>query len=186
MDRFMIHLKNTGYLPHDAPVLLKKADQLTSELDAIIRDTRVSKRYLEFDVSIAKEQLDLLVKKLGSIGDLDHARHLVEEEIEKDEALENGKLYFNSERFWECHEVLEGVWKKTDGGEKDLVQGIILTAAAFVHYQKYENDICLSIMNRAMQKLASSTGKYNGIDVDEFKKKIHDMVKTGKIATFAI
>ncbi|NHI03860.1 hypothetical protein DYY67_0930 [Candidatus Nitrosotalea sp. TS] len=62
MDRFMIHLKNTGYLPHDAPVLLKKADQLTSEMHAIIRDTRVSKRYLEFDVSIAKEYLDLLVE----------------------------------------------------------------------------------------------------------------------------
>ncbi|MGB9002715.1 MAG: DUF309 domain-containing protein, partial [Nitrosotalea sp.] len=151
MDRFMIHLKNEGYLPRDAPVLLKKADQLTAEFDAIIRDTRVSKRYVEFDVSIAKEHLDQLVEKLESIGGLDHARHLVEEEIEKDEALESGKFYFNSERFWECHEVLEGVWKKTYEGEKDLVQGIILAAAAFVHYQKYENEICLSIMNRAMQ-----------------------------------
>lgn len=186
MDRFMIHLKNTGYLPHDAPVLLKKADQLTSEMHAIIRDTRVSKRYLEFDVSIAKEYLDLLVEKLGSLGDLDHARHLVEEEIEKDEALKNGKFYFNSERFWECHEVLESVWKKTYEGEKDLVQGIILAAAAFVHYQKYENEICLSIMNRAMQKLASATGKYHDVDIDEFKKKISDMIKTGKIDTFAI
>lgn len=182
----MIHLKNTSYLPHDAPMLLKKADHLTSGLDAIIRDARVSKKYLEFDVSVAKEYLDLLVEKLGPIGDLDHARHLVEEEIAKNEALENGKLYFNSERFWECHEVLEGVWKKTQGGEKDLVQGIILIAAAFVHYQKYENDICLSIMNRAMQKLASSAGMYNGIDIDEFKKKISDVVKTGKIETFTI
>jgi uncharacterized protein len=182
----MIHLKNAGYLPRDAPALLKKADQLTSGLDAIIRDARVSKRYLEFDVSIAKEQLDLLVEKLGSIGSLDHARHIVEEEIEKDEALENGKFYFNSERFWECHEALEGVWKKSYEGEKDLVQGIILAAAAFVHYQKYENEICLSIMNRAMQKLASSTGMYHDVDVDEFKKKISDIIKTGNIDTFAI
>jgi hypothetical protein len=182
----MIHLKNTGYLPHDAPVLLKKADQLTSGFDVIVRDARVSKKYLEFDVSVAKKDLDLLVEKMGSIGLLDHARHLVEEKIEKNEALENGKFYFNSERFWECHEVLEEVWKKTYEGEKDLVQGIILAAAAFVHYQKYENEICLSIMNRAMQKLANTTGKYHGIDIDEFKKKISHMVKTGTIDTFAI
>ena len=113
MDRFMIHLKNSGYVPQDAPKLLKRADQLSSELDVTIRDTRVSKKNLEFDVSIPKEQLELLVDKLASIGNLDDARHLVEEKIEKEEALENAKFYFNNERFWECHEVLEGVWKNT-------------------------------------------------------------------------
>ena len=53
---------------------------------------------------------------------------------------------------------LKGVWKKTHEGEKDLVQGIILVAAALVHYQKYENEICLSIMKRAMEKLSNASG----------------------------
>ncbi|NHI03859.1 hypothetical protein DYY67_0929 [Candidatus Nitrosotalea sp. TS] len=66
------------------------------------------------------------------------------------------------------------------------MQGIILVAAAFVHYQKYENEICLSIMSRAMQKLVNATGKYHDVDIDEFKKKLSDMIKTGKIDTFAI
>ncbi len=182
----MLHLKNSGYLPHDAPVLLKKADDLTSKLGALIRDTRVSKKYLEFDVSIAKEDLDTLIEKLEPLGNLDHARHLVEEKIGKEEALDNSVFYFNNERFWECHEVLEGVWKATYEGEKDLVQGIILIAAAFVHYQKDEDEICLSIMRRAMEKLANSTGKYHGIDIDKFKKRVDDVIKTGKIGTFTI
>ncbi|VVC06323.1 Uncharacterised protein [uncultured archaeon] len=182
----MIHLKNSGYMPHDSSILLKKADELTSGLDAVIRDTRVSKKFLEFDVSIPKEQLDLLLLKLESIGNLDEARCLVEEKIEKEEAVENGKFYFNNERFWECHEVLEGAWKKTYEGEKDLIQGIILVAAAFVHYQKNENDICLSIMNRAMEKLQNSAGVYYDINVDEFKRKTSEIIKTGKIATFTI
>lgn len=186
VDRFMVHLKNSGFLPRDAPTLLKKADDLTVELDALVRDTRVSKKYLEFDVSIAKEHLDLLVEKLEPIGHLDHARHLVEEKIEKEKALDDAVFYFDNERFWECHEVLESVWKATYEGEKDLVQGIILVAAALVHYQKDENEICLSIMKRAMEKLTASTGKYHGIDVDEFKKKVADMIKTGNIAVFAI
>ena len=186
MDRFMIHLKNSGYVPQDAPKLLKKADQLTSELDITIRDARVSRKYLEFDISIPKEQLDLLVYKLTPIGNLDDARHLVEEKMEKEEALENAKFYFNNERFWECHEVLEGVWKKSYEGEKDLVQGLILVAAGFVHYQKNENDICLSIMNRAMEKLKISTGIYHDINMDEFKRKTSEIITTKKITTFTI
>ncbi|MDE1828919.1 MAG: DUF309 domain-containing protein [Thaumarchaeota archaeon] len=182
----MLHLKNSGYLPHDAPILLKKADDLIADMDALIRDTRVSKKYLEFDVSIAKENLDQLVEKLEPLGDLDHARHLVEEEIEKEKALDDAVFYFNNERFWECHEVLESVWKTTYEGEKDLVNGIILVAAALVHNQKDEDDICISIMDRAMEKLGRSHGKYHGIDVDEFKNKVSDIIKTKKISTFAI
>lgn len=186
MNRYMVHLKNAGYVPHDASTLLKKADELTVGLDSLIRDARVSKKYLEFDVSIDRERLDLLIEKLRPIGDLDHARHLVEEKMEKNEALDSAIFYFNNERFWECHEVLEGVWKKTYEGEKDLVQGIILVAAALVHYQKYENEICISIMRRAMEKLASATGKYHGIDIDKFKEKVSAMIKAGNIGTFPI
>jgi predicted metal-dependent hydrolase len=182
----MIHLRNSGFMPHDAPVLLAKAGQLVSEFGGIVRDSRVSKRYLEFDVSIEKQHLDLLVEKLKPIGKLEDARHIVEENIEKEEALKDAISYFNNERFWECHEVLEGVWKKTYEGEKDLVQGIILVAAAFVHYQKNENEICLSILNRATEKLVNATGKYHGIDVDEFKRKIAQIIKTRKIATFTV
>ncbi|HXX06341.1 MAG TPA: DUF309 domain-containing protein [Candidatus Bathyarchaeia archaeon] len=173
-------------MPQDAPKLLEKADQLTHGLGATIRDSRVSKKYLEFDVSVPKEQLELLVDKLAPIGHLDDARHLVEEKIEKEEALKNAKFYFNNERFWECHEVLEGVWKKTFEGEKDLVQGLILVAAAFVHYQKNENDICLSIMHRAMEKLKSATGIYHAIEIDDFKRKTSEIIKTEKISTFTI
>jgi len=182
----MIHLRNSGFMPHDAPVLLAKAVQLAAEFGGIVRDSRVSKRYLEFDVSIEKQHLDLLVEKLKPIGKLEDARHIVEEDMEKEEALKDAISYFNSERFWECHEVLEGVWKKTYYEEKDLVQGIILVAAAFVHYQKNENEICLSIMNRATEKLVNATEKYHGIDVIEFKRKIAQIIKSRKIATFTV
>ena len=182
----MIHLKNSGYVPQDAPELLKKADHLSSELDATIRDTRVSKKYLEFDVSIPKEQLYLLLEKLEPIGNLDDARHVIEENMEKGEALEKAKFYFNNERFWECHEVLESVWKETYDGEKDLVQGIILVAAALVHYQKNENEICISIMGRAIEKLKSAKGIYNAINIDEFKKNVSEIIKTKFITTFTV
>lgn len=182
----MIHLKNSGYTPKDAKKLLSQADKLVDGMHAIVRDVRVSSRYLELDVSISKEHLDVLVKKLNIIDELDHARHLVEEEMEKEKAVEKGREYFNYERFWECHETLEGVWKKTYEGEKDLVQGIILVAAALVHYQKNEDDICLSILKRAMEKFGNSSGKYYEIDVDLLQSKVLEIIKSGKIETFMI
>lgn len=182
----MLHLKNSGYVPTDAKTLLTKADQLTSEMDVIVRDMRVSTKYLEFDVSVKKEELDEVVKKFQSIGSLNDARHVVEEKIEKEEALKRAKQYFNDEKYWECHEVLESVWKKTQEGEKDLVQGIILVAAALVHYQKNENDICLSIMKRAMEKLSSSSGVYHDVDVDQFRETTQGIISSGKIEPFMI
>ena len=182
----MVHLKNSGYTPRDAKMLLSQADKLVDKMHAIVRDVRVSSRYVELDVSISKEHLDVLVKKLEVIGPLDHARHLVEEEIEKEEAVKMGREYFNYERFWECHETLEGVWKKTYGDEKDLVQGIILVAAALVHYQKNEDVICLSILKRAMEKFGNSSGKYHDIDVDILQNKVSQIINSGSIGTFVI
>lgn len=182
----MVHLKNSGYVPTDAKVLLSRADQLTSKMDVIVRDMRVSTKYLEFDVSVNKEELDAVLKDFKSIGTLYDARSVIEEKIEKTEALKRAKQYFNDERYWECHEVLEGVWKKAHEGEKDLVQGIILVAAALVHYQKYENEICLSIMNRAMEKLSNTSGKYNAFDMDEFRKMVEKIISSRKISPFMI
>ena len=182
----MVHLKNSGYIPTDAKTLLAKADQLTSEMDVIVRDMRVSTRYLEFDVSVKKEELDKVVKKFESIGSLDGVRYVIEEKIKKEEALKRAKQYFNDERYWECHEVLEGVWKKTYEGEKDLVQGIILVAAALVHYQKNENEICLSIMKRAMEKLPSAYGMYHDVNVDQFRKMTEKIISSKNISPFMI
>lgn len=182
----MLHLKNSGYLPADAKSLLASADRLTAGMDVIIRDMRVSTNYLEFDVSVKKEELDLVVTKLAPIGPLNDARHVVEEHIEKEEALRLARQYFNDERYWECHEVLEGVWKNTQEGEKDLVQGIILVAAALVHYQKHENEICLSIMGRAVEKFARASGTYHGIDVDKFQSTVVGMISARTIAPLRI
>ena len=182
----MLHLKNENYVPKDASELLHQSRDLSSGMNVTIRDTRISSKYLEFDVSIKKEHLDELLTKMKPIGELDHAKHVVEEEIPKEDAIRDGISYFNNERFWECHEVLEGVWKKCYEGEKDLVQGIILVSAAFVHFQKNEDDICISILNRALNKLANSSGKYHNIDVDVLRNKVNQIITSREIFTFSI
>lgn len=111
MDRFMLHLKNTGYSPHDTGTLLADARRLAGGLDAIIRDCRVATKYVEFDVSIDKSYMDDLVRRLVPIAPLDHARLVTEEHMEKAEAIKMGVFYFNEERFWEAQRCSRGCGK---------------------------------------------------------------------------
>jgi len=183
----MLHLKNNSdYNRKMANTILLQSRDLAYGMNLILRDCRISKKYVELDTSVPEAFLDDLVKKLSIIAPLDHAKHVIEETFEKTDAISQGRSYFNDERFWECHEVLEGVWKSIDGDEKKLVNGLILVAAGLVHYQKDEDEICISIFNRALEKLQYSSGMYYKIDVDRVKSLVLDMIKTKKIFTFAI
>ena len=184
MDRFMLHLKNSKYLPKDATTILHDSRDLIYGITAVIRDCRVSSKFVELDISVHKNNLELLVEKLSSIGKTDNSRLIIEEEIEKKQLVKDGVSYFNNERFWECHEALEGAWKQSNGEEKELIQGLILVAAALVHYQKAEDDICLSVLGRALEKLHDKSGQYCRINVDDVKKNVIEMLDKKEIFTF--
>jgi len=187
MDRYMLHLKNSSNLNRKmAKDILRESRRLASGMDLILRDCRISKKYVEFDTSIPQSNLDQLIEKLSPIGPLDHAKHVVEEIVEKEQAISDGISYFNNERFWECHEILEGVWKSCTGDEKFLVQGLILVAAGLVHYQKDEDEICISIFNRALTKLETSNGVYHNIDIDKIKNTVTEMINSKDVSSFLI
>lgn len=182
----MIHLKNNGYGTIDSSNLVHRAREICSDMNASIRVARVASKFVEFDVSVNPDELDMLIGKLSPIGELDNTRHVVEEKIEKEEGIKDGIFYFNNERFWESHESLEGVWKKCYGAEKELVQGIILLAVAFAHKQKDENRIGVGMLDRALEKLGDSPTMYGNIDVDRIRNKIKEMQKIKDLIIFEI
>jgi hypothetical protein len=149
----------------------------------IIRDARVSSDHIEYDISFAiTEDLLVIESKLCDIGDLIGAYEVVEREYEKNQALPLAMKYFNEEKYWIAHEILEGVWKKSQGKEKQLLNGLILVAAAFVHYQKNESKIALSIMSRAQEKLRLANGDYFQINVDSLKRDLDFILKSNSIS----
>ena len=180
----MLHLKNSKYLPKDATTILHDSRDLIYGITAVIRDCRISSKFIELDISVHKNNLELLLEKLSSIGQNGDSRLIIEEEMEKDQLVKDGISYFNNERFWECHEALEGAWKQSNGEEKELIQGLILVAAALVHYQKAEDDICLSVLGRALEKLNDKSGQYCRINVDDVKQKVIEMLDKKEIFTF--
>jgi predicted metal-dependent hydrolase len=186
MDRFMVIVKNNSFTPKDSRDLVKKALDLCSDLKIKIRDARISNQYIQFDISIEKSELKEFENRITSVGELFLSRHIVDEKISKEQGIRDGAFYFNEERFWESHESWEGVWKTCTGDEKSLLQGIILVAVAFAHYQKFENSVCIGMLGRALEKLTNSSGMYHDIDIDMIKDMAIKIRNSGKIHPFKI
>jgi len=186
MQRYMVHLQNRSYTPKDATALLYRARELGGS-EVIVRDTRVSKKYIEFDTSVP-DGMDAgeLTGRLEKISPLANCEHIVERHMDKDEAIKHAIELFNDEKYWGAHEALEGVWKNTSGDEKNILNGIILVAAAFVHDEKDEPDICLSILQRARKKLEGVGGMYHGINVYRIADLISGIINSGRIERFTI
>jgi len=186
MERYLLHFKNEKYTPEHSREIVHKARDLASDMNASVRLARIARKFVEFDVAIEKEDLDLLVEKLAPIGIIDNIRHVVEEEIEKDQGIKDGIFYFNNERFWECHEAFEGVWKQCFGREKEMVQGIILVAVAFAHAQENDYKIGIGMLSRALEKLGTSPSMYHSIDVDRIRQKSVEMQQANSLTIFEI
>ena len=183
----MIYLKNKSYTPRDARNLLVRARSILSSSQVIIRDTRVSDLRIEFDTSIADNHMvQEVINTLSSIAPLSEYEAVVEKRLPRKKAIEYAKSYFNAQKYWSAHELLESVWKDAYGDEKEILNGIILVAAAFVHEEKDEPDVCISILKRAMGKLEKGAGEYFGIDIDKLKDQILKIIQNGAITRFAI
>jgi hypothetical protein len=96
----MVHLQNTvPYIPKQATMLLQRARELV-EPEVSIRDARISKRYIEFVISIS-EGIDVktIIARIESIAPLAGYEEIVERHMEKDKAIERAVQLFNDERY---------------------------------------------------------------------------------------
>jgi uncharacterized protein len=189
LARYLVRVANKdGYTPKDA-------ERVASAIRAILgsRESashfRVATKALEFNMFAKNEtELDerkrLLAQTPFKIIDI-RLLDMTPKVVDKDQALAEGVNLFNEERFWECHEELEQAWQPSKGIERDAIQSIILTAAAFVHYQKGEDEICMSILRRARTKMTPAE-VYDKIDLKATQKNIDEILDSDKIHPFKL
>lgn len=187
-NRFMLYLNNKQFSPSDANLILKKTRELTQSIEIIIRDCRISTKFIELDVSISKEyNVDKVLNLLKPISSIKELIEVKERHFPKNEAINNAIVLFNEEKYWWSHEALEMIWKESNGEEKQLLNGLILVCAAFVHYQKDEYNVCLSILERSMIKFSSvKQSNYYKINIDEIKKRITKILQSKEIVQFIL
>ena len=189
MARYLVRVTNKdGYTPKDAQRIANTIRNILGSRESASH-VRVATNALEFNMFAKNEkELDdrkrLLTQepfKIINLRLLDAAPKVVD----KEEALTEAVQLFNEERFWEFHEALEQAWHSSKDSERDAIQGMILTAAAFVHYQKGEEETCLSILRRARAKMAS-VDNYEGINLGELRKNIDGILDSEKIQLFKL
>lgn len=99
--------------------------------------------------------------------------------------LAEGISLFNEERFWESHEILEQLWRSSKDLERDALQALILTAAAFVHYQRGEDKVCLSVLQRARDKIPVAAN-IDSVDLEWIRTSIDSILKSKQIRLFRL
>jgi len=189
LARYLLRVANKdGYSPRDVERVASTIRKILGSRESASH-FRVATDALEFNVFARDEEelddrqrrLTRNLFKIVNVKLLDTPPKVVE----KEEALAEGVHLFNEERFWEYHEVLEQAWHVSNGVERDAIQSIILTAAAFVHYQKGEEEICLSILKRARAKMALAK-TYETIDFDGLERNIDGILDSERIRLFKL
>ena len=157
LHRYMAYLKNEGFGPKDARLLLSNARQIVEKYDILIRDVRVSNRFIEFDISLGNiEDLEKIRSIFSFIGQYIDRYKVVEKDFKIEESLILAKKLFNEEKYWITHEVLEGVWKKAYGDEKDLLNGLILVAACIRTLSKKRKRYCSLYYEKSTKEVNDS------------------------------
>ena len=73
---------------------------------------------------------------------------------------------FNSQKFYEAHDVLEALWlKDRTGPDGDFFKGMIQFAGAFVHLQKSRNRPAKVLFLRCTTYLSKYPSKFYALDV---------------------
>ena len=72
------------------------------------------------------------------------------------------------------------------GQTKNLLNGLILVDAAYVHFQKGENTIFFSILNRSLEKFRDYSEYFYDINMEFLLKDINNIILTKSVSTIKI
>ncbi len=111
--------------------------------------------------------------RLGRPLPRDSQPELTVEEFDLDdpeEALAKAIELWDEERFFEAHEVLEGVWHAAPEQDRRFWQGIIQIAVGCVHHQRGNVHGTIALLRKAVDKLSDYPDTHRGIDVAQLRR----------------
>jgi len=194
LHRYLVRLANRkNYSPKQTLPLMIEFRKKVDSLGAVVKNMRVTEVAIEFDLyAVNKEAMGKAVDSLSrEYGNVLLDRDLTAEETsfptlykDKVETVKESVDLFNEQRYWECHEAMEQIWRREPNPtEKAVQQGMILAASALVHAQKDEDAICLGMIPRTLAKLNLwKEDKYYALNVALLKQDMEGILQSGKIS----
>ncbi len=103
-------------------------------------------------------------------------------------ARRRGIELFNAREFFECHEVLEDVWRPSRGAERFFLQALIHFAVAFYHCQQGNPAGAELQLRKGLRKLAGYLPEFQGLDTRTLYREgqvaLETIVSGGKMERF--
>lgn len=207
--RFLVYLQNARqFSPKDIPSIRSILNDISDKFEPEVctfKNIRVSDEEVQLDIfvwqndsqenqeEIARNVAEQFESNIGSLRKIINLSKGLTIGLDEYSIIQRVVQSFNSKRFWESQETAEAIWNKTiDCDERDVVQGVILTGAALVHHQRNEDEVCLSILGRALKKLqafdrvSKNRRAFLLIDIESLRKAIQTIVSSGEVRVFEI
>lgn len=92
-----------------------------------------------------------------------------------DPRLVEGVALYHAQRFFECHEVLEALWKDTDGRLKDFYKGLIQAAVACHHWSKGNLAGALTLARSASGYLKRYGPVCCGLEAGDYQRRFAEL-----------
>lgn len=190
--RFLVRVANKENLtPENIDAIARRSNSLLNPYHASLGNIRVSKYAIEMDlfppnVRDAAALAHHLEQEFGETLTLRQLDLPTPPPTSSRDVITLSRGLFNDQRFWETHEEVEALWKTKAGEEKEVLQGFILVAVAFVHLQKNEEKVCLSILKRALKTLEVPIHEYEGLNVDLVRERVREVLKAGNPVIFNV
>jgi hypothetical protein len=85
-------------------------------------------------------------------------------------SLDVGRRLFEAARFHAAHEAWEAGWRRTSGDEKQVLQALVLWAAALHHHAHGKELGATRLLHRALERLAGVEDDFSGVDLDALRE----------------
>jgi predicted metal-dependent hydrolase len=89
----------------------------------------------------------------------------------------DGVRLFNERDFFECHELLEEMWRNTSGDEARFYQGLIQAAVCLYHWGNANFDGAMRLARTSLEKLDGLPTVFMRLELQKFLDEYRPMVQ---------
>jgi predicted metal-dependent hydrolase len=97
--------------------------------------------------------------------------------------FKHGIELFNRQAFFECHEVLEELWKPARGPRRLFLQSVIHLAVAFYHHQQRNPAGTARQLRKGLKKLAGYLPDHEGVNTAKLYREALTFLEGGATAS---
>lgn len=89
--------------------------------------------------------------------------------------LKDAISLFNRHSYFECHEILEGMWQEAEGTEKTFYESLIRFATGFhLRFNRHNKQGAINLLTQGLMKIETYRPVYLGVDVT----RLYDDIST--------